>query len=48
MQEGNLLTSLKIYEDRIEDLKTQVQYFKKLYEDEKLEKLKIFEKIING
>lgn len=43
MKDEQLKITLKVYEDRIEDLKTQVEYFKKLYEDEKAERLKILE-----
>lgn len=48
IQEENLQKVIKIYEDRIEELKEQVQFFKKLYEDEKLEKLKLLEQLIKS
>lgn len=35
MQGENLQVIIKNYEDRIEELKEQVQYFRRLYEDEK-------------
>lgn len=47
IQEENLQKVIKIYEDRIKELKEQVQYFKKLYEDEKDEKGKLIDTIIN-
>lgn len=46
IQDEQLKITLKVYEDRIEELKDQVQYFKKLYEDEKLEKNKLLDKVI--
>lgn len=46
IQDEQLKITLKVYEDRIEELKEQVQYFKKLYEDEKLEKIKLLDKVI--
>lgn len=46
IQEENLQMALKIYEDRIKELKEQVQYFKKLYEDERDEKGKLLDTII--
>ena len=46
MQKENLQVIIKIYEDRVEELKEQVQYFKKLYEDEKNEKFKLLEKML--
>ena len=39
---------IKNYEDRIEELKEQVQYFKKLYEDEKVEKSKLLDQLIKN
>lgn len=47
IQEENLQKVIKIYEDRIEELKEQVQYFKKLYEDEKDERGKLIDTIMN-
>ena len=46
IQGENLQMVLKIYEDRIEELKNQVQYFKKLFECEKNEKNTIIDKFI--
>lgn len=46
IQKENLQVIIKIYEDRVEELKEQVQYFKKLYEDEKNEKFKLLEKML--
>lgn len=46
IQDEQLKMTLKVYEDRIEELKAQVQYFKRLYEDEKLEKNKLLDKVI--
>ncbi len=46
IQEENLQMIIKIYEDRIKELKEQVQYFKKLYEDEKSERNKLLNIII--
>ena len=48
IQEENLQITMKVYEKRIEDLLEQVKYFKGLYEQEKVEKLKILDKLING
>lgn len=48
MQGENLQVIIKKYEDRIEELKKQVQYFKKIYEDEKVEKLKLLEQLIKN
>lgn len=46
IQEDNLQEVIKIYEERINELKEQVQYFKKLYEDENLQKNILLEKLI--
>lgn len=46
IKEESLQKVMKVYEDRIEELKEQVQYFKKLYEDEKEEKFKLLEKML--
>lgn len=46
IQGENLQIIIKVYEDRIEELKNQVLYFKKLYEDEKLYKSKLLNQII--
>ena len=48
MQGENLQVIIKNYEDRIEELKEQVQYFKKLYEDEKVEKSKLLDQLIKN
>jgi len=48
MQGENLQVIIKNYEDRIEELKEQVQYFKKLYEDEKIEKSKLLDQLIKN
>lgn len=48
IQEENLQITMKVYEERIEELIEQVKYFKGLYEQEKVEKLKILDKLING
>ena len=44
VHEENLQVIIKIYEERIKELKDQVLYFKKLYEDENLQKNKLLEK----
>lgn len=46
IQDEQLKMTLKVYEDRIQELKEQVQYFKKLYEDERNEKGKLLDIII--
>lgn len=48
MQGENLQVIIKNYEDRIEELKEQVQYFKELYEDEKVEKSKLLDQLIKN
>lgn len=48
IQDEQLKMTLKVYEDRIEELKDQVQYFKRLYEDEKMEKSKLLEQLIKN
>lgn len=48
IQDEQLKITLKVYEDRIEELKEQVQYFKKLYEDEKVEKSKLLDQLIKN
>ena len=48
IQGENLQLIIKNYEKRIEELKEQVQYFKKLYEDEKVEKLKLLDQLIKN
>lgn len=48
IQDEQLKMTLKVYEDRIEELKVQVQYFKRLYEDEKMEKSKLLEQLIKN
>ena len=48
MQAENLQVIIKNYEDRIEELKEQVQYFKELYEDEKVEKSKLLDQLIKN
>ena len=45
IQEENLQKVIKIYEERVEELREQVQYFKKLYEEEKMEKSKLLEQL---
>ena len=46
IQEENQQMTIKVYEDRIEELKEQVHFFKKLYEEEKQENLVLLNKII--
>lgn len=46
IQEENLHVIIKIYEERIKELKDQVQYFKGLYEDEKIQRNRVTEKFI--
>ena len=48
MQGENLQVIIKNYEDRIEELKEQVQYFKELYDDEKVEKSKLLDQLIKN
>ncbi|MBO6243955.1 MAG: hypothetical protein J6O41_05255 [Clostridia bacterium] len=48
IQEEKLQKVIKIYEERVEELREQVQYFKKLYEEEKMEKSKLLEQLIKS
>ena len=45
-KEENLQVIIKIYEERIEELKQQVQFFKRLYEEEKQENLNLLDKVM--
>ena len=46
MQEENLQMIIQIYEARIEELKEQAKYFKKLYEDEREKNVQLFNTMI--
>lgn len=48
IQGENLQVIIKNYEDRIEELKEQVQFFRRLYDDEKIEKSKLLEQLIKN
>ncbi len=48
IQDEQLKMILNVYEDRIQELKDQVQYFKRLYENEKMEKSKLLEQLIKN
>lgn len=39
---------MELYEKQIEELHKQIEYFKALYEEEKMEKIKILDKLIKN